>query len=617
MRQGRNGFTEFLKVWPWAKGIFYCALAWIFFSQNVAASTNLNGTGKGEDLSIEAEKVLQTLYEEVETGLIDPEVYSGFLVDLNGEDNCKTWEEGSYDALVWRAMQKACPEWGDSLDEKISHKRDKKLGEKLGEKQRENQGEKAFPIHGKVSVKERVNDSLGEEMAAPILSMDASALFGSLSFSFQDSLFLYRRILLAMPSGGRWQVFAGNIYPFLAQTRISFISGRRFYQGRKGEVVKDGGVGLFPTALLDGAGISFSERGWKIQGAGFWNALKPLANSEEEDSGSLSAEAHAFQLGFVRKNFRLQGTAQIFKGPSVTDITDITVLGFEYKMPDQNAIIGGAISKVDLGKKFENVGGYIHGGWAMSGDSPDRLRLHFQQAFVDWANPLQGLNQGSASAFTSDLALGHGSNNEDTLDGNVLVFRRGLGEGKWESCIPVYEKQNYSAQVSVGSRLDWNILEMKLLENQNRLALVQGFGDANGLGRFSYSIGSGFKFYTRDSVSKEKTFGLGQILSWKYKAWKARATLILQDADYAGPNPLPLTLGLDYGNALGMGLEQYSLQFFFGDLVDPINNLRIDMGQSFYLAKNIFLKHSLRLPWSDDKGWASDMNYQIALQWKF
>ena len=91
-------------------------------------------------------------------------------------------------------------------------------------------------------------------------------------------------------------------------------------------------------------------------------------------------------------------------------------------------------------------------------------------------------------------------------------------------------------------------------------------------------------------------------------------SLIEQSDDYAGPYPEPFRIGFEQGKKSG---EYFRVEMVMGQLRKPESYLRLNLKQNWEMGKKLSLSYAIRLPWSEDPGFADDLGFQFGGQIRF
>lgn len=565
----------------------------------MAIGLGLGAARAVEALTPEAEDVLEALRDRMATGLADEAAYTDFLAGLQEQDGCATWglDPLAQAAEVWEAMVEACPE----LDTEL-HEADR--GQAAGRSRRAT-GSGTQPVQPRRA-----------GPAAPYFVGAGRDDRGDISVSWKENRLYNRR---AGAKVGDFTLQAGHLHPDLRPTQLGFVAGSPFYAGWSGGSGFSGPLDS-PQAALDGLGLAYAHGDWRLQIAGAWNRLEPRGASIAPNRRD--ALFHA--LGLAYRSLRIQAVHQRFEpfrgtvmgagaavGAGMDRPMDITVGGLALLDPRDRWHAGGAISRMDSGRGDGAPGGYGEIAWGSretaaeepSVESPQAsgprekhagYRLEAHQATPDWANPLQ-----SPRGYR-----------QDTLDGQWILPGRGEGGFSARSRLALFEREDYRAELESGGEAAWILGEEGLLEARTRLSLIQSLGD------WTYTAGTGMRNRrgrnpAAQATVQEGASGFGHILEWKGGAWRARLSLTGRGDDYRGPYPEPLAMLLEHrvGRLRSLGAEAFT-----GDIRDPAGYLRLILRQEWEMGGGAVLRHSLRLPWSRDAGWAGDLGYQVGVE---
>ncbi len=518
--------------------------------------------------SPDAEAVLEALQEGMAAGLVSESEYQTFLLDLEEEEGCDTWNAAKprLTDAVWREILTVCPDLN-----------------------RPGSIPPTVRTHGSAiqSVEPRTTNT-----RYPNLQGETRTAFGGMTLSLRDLALYDRRIEV---QGGGLKVYAGHLQSTFLPTQLDFVAGSRFYTGWTGHSGFSGPLAS-PKAALDGLSLSYQVAHWQVQVAGAWNSIEkkstPTSTTQEPDR----KDALLYLFGLARKNLKLQVAHQRFEpataspvsvsicGGSLSDANDIWRIGLAGSLWNVKNQIGGSH---DL-----RPGLYGEGIIGQRGNS----QLEISQASPGWSNPLQS-------------PLGY---RQDTLAGQWILPGRGEGRLHVRSQIPIFNQGEYQMDVKAGSDIIWMLGSTGLLAAQSRLALIQV------LGNWSYTCGTGTTFkrsrLIEVSPTEEQVEGsIGHILLWHNVRVKARMAFIQQKTGYQGPYPEPLSLSLERGNPQ-WPIRKIKAEIFTGNIQDPASYLRLGYSQEWDMGHGLILKQTLRLPWSQNEGWKKDLRYQLGLE---
>ena len=543
-----SGFTLKILEAGCAKGqdlnlfiLIFFGLVWIFPAQA---------------LTPDAESVLDILEERIGSGQASSTSLSNFLALAEDEAGCPDWieDEAILEEDIYQAIQKVCPQRGNGPSPKIVD-------------------------HGHLQIRQfgQPRKSLSP---TPVFSGEMKGPGLRTSFSVRDYR-SYDRQITTTTEG--LSVSAGHIDPFLAPTRIGFVTGRRFFPGWSGTSGFTGPLASNKSAR-EGIGLGYHQRGWQVQSFGSWNRLNPKG----ADIPILRRDALVYGLGFSNSSFCFQGVHQRFE-PASGKPFSVSVGGTEFGSPKKPWKAGLGISQMNTEQGLSTPG--VFGKWEMRSEG---IHLEAHQANADWANPLQ-----SPVGFI-----------KDTVAGQWILPGRGEGGLNFRSEIPLYSRGKYAVQMKNGGEVAWSLGSIGLLNSETRISLLQQWGKA------SYTIGSGYRYREKKQgmVTFEGPTGFGQILRWDEENWSARLSLILQPDSYHGPYPNSLALNLERSQGLH---RNQSVEFTLGNIVNPMESLRMTYRDTWSLGTGIFICHSLRLPWSSQDGWKSDLGYQLSIEVSF
>jgi hypothetical protein len=535
--------------------------------------------------SPDAESVLEILRERLATGLASQEDYDAFLAGLDEPDNCDTWAEDPPDDPETRAAVKSiCPELRD--------------GDGDGEGEdgtRGKRGRRRSRVLASQAVQPR---RMGA--SPPFFRADAGSADVRASLSLRDFTPFDRHVEV---TGEGLTLQAGHLHPDMADTRLGFVAGSRFYAGWSGGSGFTGPLAS-PQAALEGLGLAYHAGGWHAQAVGTWNRLLPRGSRPAPDR----RDALLYALGLSHGRFRFQVAHERFEtaaGPALA----VSVGGLQASDRQGRWRLGVASSYVDAPSHTEAAtrapayGGYgSYGGYGEIGLGSEQgaYRLEGRQASADWTNPLQS-------------PRGH---LQDTLEGQWILPGRGEGGLSLRTRLPLFTAGGYRAEWTGGGGADW-ALGAGITGSEARLALIQR------LGAWSYEAGTGLR-YRRTHVTSGTgadtsagadpgSSGFGQILGWGGSGWTARLSLTARERGYRGPYPEPLAVSLRKKSGRGRGWDAGG-EAFIGDLREPASYVRLVIRQEWELGGGMALRHALRLPWSRGTGWAGDMGYQLGLE---
>jgi len=439
---------------------------------------------------------------------------------------------------------------------------------------------------------------LKDSLPFPFLSGEGWNKLGAVSVNINKGD-LYQRHLEM--HNANLSLALGHIYPSLQETRIPFVAGRKFYQGYTGESGFDGFLASRFSAL-DGVVLTYRLNNWIAQMSSAWNRFQPKSSSETENR----RDGIFHSLGVRQKQIRLQVVHQKFESSHGNDL-ELWLAGAQIKSVKDLWQFGAAVSNQRTNKNGA-FGELVFGDKVSQHDENSKYGLELHQASLDWVNPLQN-ERGLL---------------KDTTEKECVFFGEGEGGFKMHSVIPLWEKIRVNglrndflkSQIMSGSQVDWSLIEQDLIRARFRMALMEEWKN------FSYSIGSSFVYrrasskYSNDmnDLMEEVNGGLGQTLTYHGENWKVKMSLIEQSDDYAGPYPEPFHMSFEQGNKSG---EYCRFEVVTGQLREPTRYLRLNLKQNWQMGKKLSLSYALRLPWSEDQGFANDLGFQFGGQIRF
>ena len=510
----------------------------------------------------EAEWVLGSMEEGIAAGRLDQGTFDAFVAEWDEETGCDTWNRDLArlgDREILAAVREACPD--------LAH------GDSAG------QGG-----YSRMGVSQSVRPR-SPTSSPPFLRMQHASSRAGLDISLREGRVYRRHGRLDAAFGS---LHAGHLFPDFGATRLSFVSGRRFFAGNAGE---SGPEGPWSSAYpgLDGLGANYLGDGWTASALGAWNQLRFRSGGETPRP---RRDALVYGLGWAQsasapRIWRGQILHQRFETAG-EHARSATVAGLEVSGPAQSWRVGLACSRAD----FHPGGAPRAGGYAEAVLGADRgtygsYRVEARQASPAWANPLQGPP----------------SYSYDTLEGEVVVPGRGEGALSLRTRFPLAHRGTYRLRVRAGGGAAWKAGTEGLLAGQANAGLSQTWGG------WTCEIGSALRYRRAGPAPTSPGTGLGMGLGWEAGRWMVKASLRMRDHEYNGNSPRPLSLSVSHRQLRG---NAWTGQLVVGESGDPLRSLGLFWMQSWRLGRRAVLGQVLRLPWSRLE-MTREMGYQVRL----